>query len=319
MNDATKPGPIGRSRVRGEFQRVRGRYEGYTRARLAQFVRRLKRAIYPERENVARLELAGPTERIPFQEAQSLSFRTVQVGEAFGPLWSTYWARVTATIPERWKGSRVDVHWDSRSEALLWLDGRSSQGLNPGRNFATLTPSAKGGETLVFFVEIACNRAFGNAQAGHPPSEPYQLMACELRSFDPDAWSLFHDFDVLRQLEADREPPQTPLSTGGVAPKIVRPALDTTWAGRLLHELNEVCNTLDPDDKSTWDDGRALLKSLLAVGNGDVVHELSAIGHAHIDTAWLWPIEETRRKCQRSFATVVKLMDEYPQFKFACS
>ena len=319
MNDRNKSEPSVKARERSEFQRVRGRYAGYTRARLAQFARRLRRAIYPERENVARIELAGPCERVPFKEAQGLHFRDVQVGEPLGPLWATYWVRVTATIPARWKGSRVDLHWDSRSEALLWLDGCSSQGLNPGRNFATLTPRAKGGETLVFFVEVACNRAFGNAEAGHPPSEPYQLMACELRRFDPGAWSLFHDFDVLRQLEADREPPQMPLSTGGIAPKIVRPALDTTWGGRLLHDLNEVCNLVDPEDKSTWDDGRTLLKSLLAVRNGDVVHELSAIGHAHIDTAWLWPIEETRRKCQRSFATVVALMDDYPQFKFACS
>src|SRR6185437_6045938 len=41
--------------------------------------------------------------------------------------------------------------------------------------------------------------------------------------------------------------------------------------------------------------------------------------HAHIDTAWLWPIEETRRKCQRSFANVLALMEDYPEFKFACS
>jgi alpha-mannosidase len=323
MNDRSKPAPttedISGRGSRGEFRRLRGRYAGYTRTRLAQFARRLMRAIYPERELVERIELAGPVERVSFKEAQALLYRSVKLGEPLGPLWSTYWARVTARIPQSWRGSRVDLHWDSRSEALLWLDGRSSQGLNPGRNFARLTPSAEGGETLTFYIEIACNRAFGNAEAGHPPSEPYQLAGCELRRFDPDAWSLFHDFDVLRQLEADREPPQTPKSTGGVAPKIVRPALDTTWAGTLLHELNEVCNVLNPEDKTTWPDGRAILNSLLAVRNGDVVHELSAIGHAHIDTAWLWPIEETRRKCQRSFANVLALMDAYPEFKFACS
>jgi alpha-mannosidase len=301
------------------LRRVRGRYPGYTRTRLAQFARRLKSAIYPDRIAVERLELAGPVDRVSFGEVQKLSFCTVQPGEPLGPLWATYWARVTARIPEAWAGSRVDLHWDSRSEALLWLDGRSAQGLNIGRNFATVSRAAKGGETLTFYVEIACNRAFGNAEAGHPPAEPYRLDACELRRFDPKAWSLFHDFDVLRQLEADREPPQTPRSTGGVAPKIVRPALDTTWSGRLLHDLNEVCNVLDPEDPSTWPEAQKTLAALLAVKNGGVVHELSAIGHAHIDTAWLWPIEETRRKCQRSFANVLALMDAYPEFKFACS
>ncbi len=303
----------------GDFRRVRGRYPKYTRARLKHFARRLERAIYPERENVERIELAGPTGRISFEDAQSLAYRQVEPGEPLGPLWATYWVKATARIPPVWRGARVDLYWDSRSEALLWLDGRSAQGLNIGRHSAPLTRTAKGGETLIFYVEIACNRAFGAGEPAHPSSEPYRLVNCELRRFDPEAWTLFHDFDVLRQLEADREPPQTPRSFGGVAPRIVRPALDTTWAGKLLHDLNRVCNVLDPESRETWPAAREILDALLAVGNGDVVHALSAIGHAHIDTAWLWPIEETRRKCQRSFANVVALMDEYPEFKFACS
>ena len=49
------------------------------------------------------------------------------------------------------------------------------------------------------------------------------------------------------------------------------------------------------------------------------MHELSAIGHAHIDTAWLWPIAETHRKCTRTFSSQVAYMDQYPEYKFACS
>src|SRR6185437_12708245 len=311
MTDAPSP--------RGEFQRPRGRYARYTRTRLAQFARRLKSSIYPERAPVERIELAGPTDRIAFDAATRLDYRDVALGAPLGPLWATYWAQVTVRIPAAWAGSRVDLYWDSRSEALLWLDGRPVQGLNIGRHAAPLTHAAGGGETLTLYMEIACNRAFGAAEGGHPASEPYQLSACEIRRFDPEAWSLFHDFDVLRQLEADRVPAQAPRSTGGVASNLVRPALDTTWAGKLLHDLNRVCNALDIDDRATWPAGHAILKALLNVKNGDVVHELSAIGHAHIDTAWLWPIEETRRKCQRSFANVLALMEDYPEFKFACS
>lgn len=238
MTDETSPSP------RGEFQRLRGRYAGYTRTRLKQFARRLRSVIYPERAPVERIELAGPTDRIPFAAAKGLDYRPVELGAPLGPLWATYWARVTLRIPEGWRGARVDLYWDSRSEALLWLDGRSAQGLNNGRHTATVSPSAKGGESITLYMEIACNRAFGASEAGHPPTEPYTLVTCDIRRFDPDAWSLFHDFDVLRQLEADREPPQAPRSTGGVAPKLVRPALDTTWAGKLLHNLNHACLSL---------------------------------------------------------------------------
>src|SRR5258708_1377871 len=144
---------------RGEFQRARGRYQRYTRARLAQFARRLKHAIYPARTKVERIELAGPTARIGYNEAQALHFRAIEIGEPLGPLWSSYWVRVTARVPAGWRGSRVDLYWDSRSEALLWLDGRSRAGLNPGRHFAQLTPRADGGGTLTFLVEGARNRA----------------------------------------------------------------------------------------------------------------------------------------------------------------
>ena len=46
---------------------------------------------------------------------------------------------------------------------------------------------------------------------------------------------------------------------------------------------------------------------------------VSLVGHAHIDTAWLWPIEETRRKVRRTFATVADLLRRHPQFRFAQS
>ncbi|KWV60932.1 hypothetical protein AS156_26305 [Bradyrhizobium macuxiense] len=264
---------------------------------------------------VVSLELAGPTERISFAEGLKLDYRPIPLGEPLGPLWATYWVRVVADVPEAWAGSRVDLYWDSRSEALLWLDGRSSQGLNPGRHTAPLLQPARGGERLTFHVEVACNGLFG--EFGSNPLG-YALAGCELRRFDPEAFAFYFDYDVLRQLEADRDPSKATRSYGGVG-EIVQPALDRTWAGRLLHDLNRVCNIADPDDRATWPAARAILDTLLAARNGTIAHELSAIGHAHLDTAWLWPLDETRRKAQRSFSTAVALMDRYPDFKFACS
>jgi alpha-mannosidase len=52
---------------------------------------------------------------------------------------------------------------------------------------------------------------------------------------------------------------------------------------------------------------------------GQSAHVITAVGHAHIDTAWLWPLREARRKCARSFSTALALMDEYPDYRFACS
>ena len=46
---------------------------------------------------------------------------------------------------------------------------------------------------------------------------------------------------------------------------------------------------------------------------------VSAVGHAHIDSAWLWPVRETVRKVARTFSNVLALMDDDPDFVFAAS
>lgn len=43
------------------------------------------------------------------------------------------------------------------------------------------------------------------------------------------------------------------------------------------------------------------------------------VGHTHIDVAWLWDLEQTRHKAVRSFSTVLKLMEKYPEYKFMSS
>ncbi|HEY7852738.1 MAG TPA: hypothetical protein VIB82_07160, partial [Caulobacteraceae bacterium] len=49
------------------------------------------------------------------------------------------------------------------------------------------------------------------------------------------------------------------------------------------------------------------------------VGAVAYVGHAHLDTAWLWPIEETRRKARRTFSTAVDLIARHPEFRFAQS
>ena len=156
------------------------------------------------------------------------------LGDRFGPLWATYWFRVAATIPEDWRGERVDLLWVSHSEATLWMDGTPLQGLNTSpdgaRPSAMVLASAAGGERLDLCVELACNGLFGELPRPYAALEPVVLDRCQIARFDERAWRLHHDFDVLRRLEADHAQ-----------------GLDPTWAGELLSELNRVCNLWSED------------------------------------------------------------------------
>ncbi|MEA2286230.1 MAG: alpha-mannosidase, partial [Solirubrobacteraceae bacterium] len=282
----------------------------YTRDRLTHTEQRLAGLVHAVRAPVERMALSGPTERIDHAAAQHLPYRDVALGEPLGPLFATYWLRVEATVPETWAGSRVDLLLDTRSEATLWLDGRAVQGLNSAasqpRPDATVLPSATGGERLRLELEIACNDPFGYGERGQGTRGPYRtvspfvLDACELMRFDAEAWRLTFDFAVLRALEAED-------------------GVDPSFAGELLAELNAFCNIWDADDRATWGPAAEILTGLYERHADGGPHELSAIGHAHLDTAWLWPLEETWRKAQRTFSTQARLMDEYPEHHFAAS
>ena len=64
---------------------------------------------------------------------------------------------------------------------------------------------------------------------------------------------------------------------------------------------------------------RAILAELLARRGPAPRHRAFAVGHAHIDTAWVWPMAETRRKLVRTAANQLALIDRYPGYRFAAS
>src|SRR5260370_19383969 len=63
----------------------------------------------------------------------------------------------------------------------------------------------------------------------------------------------------------------------------------------------------------------APLPNPLPEGEREASHRITAVGHAHIDTAWEWPIREAKRKVARSWSTQLALMDEHPDYIFAAS
>jgi alpha-mannosidase len=255
----------------------------YSRRRLARMSSRLREQAYAETRPVDELLVSAQVDRISWEEAQRLDYRPVALGERFGPLWATYWFRIRAAVPEEWSGERVDLLWQSNSEGTVWLDGVVVAGLNKHHAEATLADEARPG-ALECRVEMACNGLFGRQDS------PVELRRCELGRFDPEAWKLACDFEVLRALEA-------------------HPATEPAWAALLRRELERFCDEPDP----------AILSTLYEHTNATHAHEVVAAGHAHIDTAWLWPLAETYRKTLRTFSTAVRYMDEYPEYRFVCS
>ncbi len=281
-----------------------------TRQRIAKCIADgvLWRPVYPERVPVALQAFAAPG-RITYAEAMRGRYRPIKLGHRYGPEWSTHWVRVEGRVPAHWRGREVRLWWDSSSEACVWMNGVPHQGLTgsgitgwgnlkgPIRAEYVLTRRARAGERITCYVEVACNQLFGLDMGAEQVG---QLRGAELAVFDPEAWALYIDFvtvvEMMQQIPADQ-------------PR----------GAQALYTANAFLNHYDPDDRGTWGKARRLLQDYLRAQNGDGQHTIHAIGHAHIDTAWLWPLAETKRKCYRSFSSVLRLMEDHPDFVFACS
>lgn len=333
---STRPSSSGSHPAREAVHDVH-KHPKYTRQRIQGTLERLKGRVKADSCAPISIQHHGPVGRGLTHQSLEWGYVPVEPGFPFGPAWSTHWFKVEFEVPEAWAGREVRLDWFSHCEVTLWRPDAEGnhlhvvQGLNPLQTQSMMFADCKGGERLVCYIEAACNDLLGNGSVpGHDspitdvqgvvarPRTPFFLERCQLFAVDPSLESITHDLSVLHQLEADRTPPQHTANIGG-GKTVVRPALDSTWAGRLLFKLNEFCNTFKLDDRSTWESSRCILQGLLASSNAPVCHELTAIGHNHIDTAWLWPLEETHRKTLRSWTAQLRLMEKFPDYRFACS
>ena len=285
------------------------KHPAITKGRLARFFTELKAFLYPQVAALSKLETYAAPGRIPYAEAVKGKYRPTKEGDHYGPGWSTHWFRIAYTVPKEWAGEEVLLHFDSSSEGCVWRDGVPIQGLtsyNWGpediRSYFTLAPKAKGSERGTLYVEGAINGMFGLSDGGGRTQKDAlgHLRHARLVTRDRAVWDLLWDFAIIKEIA--EQLPENGLHQG--------PALTAA---------NAIVNAVVLGDRSTYAAGRAIAKKFFAAKNGDRTHHVSAIGHAHIDTAWLWPLAETMRKCYRTFSTAVRMMDEYPEYKFVCS
>lgn len=262
-----------------------------------------------------------PGEPVSVDTALAADFADFRVGESWGPAWSTSWLHVTGSVPPEWAGRTVevvlDLGFDQRvpgfqCEGLVHgPDGTPIKGLNPRNPCVPVASRAEAGQPVEFFVEAAANPVIlgaepfaptGLGDANPPHTEPlYRLQRADLVVFDEQVWQLVADIEVLDQLMQEL-------------------SLDSPRRWEILRALERSLDALDPADvTSTAGAARAELAGPLAQPAHPSAHRLSAVGHAHIDSAWLWPVRETVRKVARTTANVTQLMDEYPGFVFAMS
>lgn len=287
-------------------------------------VRRFLRELLPARRHLATAPLQieaweAPGEPVSFAEARDQSFRPIAVGDRWGRPWSTLWLHVTGQVPASWTVDaerdvelQLDLSFTNmpgfQAEALIWTpEGETVKAINPYNQYLTL----EAGQEVDLYLECAANpnvpgdwtfapTALGDpATAGEDPI--YDLTALRLAWRSRSVWELEQDVVALNGL----------MHT---LPEQSARRFD------ILHALGRALDAADPDDlHATAPAARETLRGVLEAPANASALTVVATGHAHIDSAWLWPVRETKRKCARTFSNVCWLLERYPQLTFSCS
>ena len=222
-----------------------------------------------------------------------------------------YWFTFDLTVPESFDGKPLwlyfctqKTYWDAvNPQFLLFIDGTPLQGVDLNHRETLITRAAKAGETLRVDLQAYTGRDT-HEHAG-------ESFALDLYAFvqqrDPEIERLYYNLSI---------------------PSEIIGWLDEENLSRirLASALNETVNLIDlrepysPEFYASVVAANAYAEEKIyteLAGNEEVI--ATCVGHTHIDIAWWWTVAQTREKAARSFATALKLMDEYPEYKFMSS
>ncbi|MCR5484891.1 MAG: alpha-mannosidase [Clostridiales bacterium] len=271
--------------------------------RVGRITEHLRKRMYSDTEKVGGFLFRDGQYRI--SELNDGEWRPFGENEYWGYPEEYCWFKHTVTVPERFKGKKVfyeiNVHlnkaWQNEStqQFIAFVNGKMTQGIDSNHKAFILTNCAEGGETFEIALNAYCDMWTFRGQS--------QLTA-SLCVLDEDVKNLIFDLS-------------TPYDVAHMYSYDDMPRID------IVKALNEAVNLLDMHT----DDYEAFNASVKAASKyidehiygADSFALASAIGHTHIDTAWLWRLRQTREKAGRTFSTVVNFMREYPDFKFMSS
>lgn len=208
------------------------------------------------------------------------------------------WFAAEAVVPPEAKGKtliiRVTSQWQERPgttdpQCLAYLDGETAQALDGNHNEIVIARNAKPGEKHTLLVN-----AFTFFD------RPLVGFKAEYMIRNERVEKLY--YDLLTPLE--------------VATRLAQHDQRRHTLTNLVEAGLRAVDRRDmPDDKSLAA-GEAIAAQIYALEDFEKQPLVSVVGHTHLDVGWLWRVMHTRDKTGRSFATVLKLMEEYPGFIF---
>ncbi len=255
-------------------------------------------------------------EPVAWKDRESLDYKPITAGQHWGDVWESAWFHLEAEIPSSWVGRDIALQLNLSGESLFFDEEGTPIGAVTGnctlcssysKEFFFISETLRKNGKIDLWVEAAGN-TIGGACMGNDPKLPIEqpdgyfpgtVKAMKLGIFNRELWHLRIEMEILLEY-FDMLPPEDYRRR------------------KMLRAMNEAVN-LYADNPANARGARGALKKILELPALASASKVSAVGHAHIDTGYLWPVRETIRKCARTFSNQLDMMEKYPDYVFGAS
>ncbi len=252
---------------------------------------------------------------------QDVEWETIKKGDLWGGPFKTMWLKGSFQVPEEYDGRKLVLCSDIDAfECLAFINGKpgglfNKDGQVKGANHSVILISQKAKAGHNYNIALECYA--GTPCLGWAPYENYGktkmpdedyirkyngLSLCAIRE---DVAEFVFDLKTLNQLLQVSE--ETSAKRGEVLAALIE----------VYKEINQY--PADVDElvwRPAMHRASEKMKTILSVANQNKADNVGLIGHAHLDTAWLWTVSETKRKCARTLSNALALMEWYPEYTF---
>ncbi|WP_257348917.1 alpha-mannosidase [Pseudalkalibacillus decolorationis] len=231
----------------------------------------------------------------------------IKIGERWQGRDLYAWLSTVVSIPDNWSSKKIVGLFDfgrtgggnnSGFESLLFLEGQPYQGVDSNHQEVFIS-ERHAGNNLTFDFRLWSGLEGG----GLPVQQEYKFERAEIAWLDEQVDTYYFDAKAVIEtvlIMSEKQPERHKLLNA------------------LNQSLNQI-NWLNPGSEEFYEsvyDAKHYLESRLDAMEKHNDVTFHCVGHTHIDVAWLWRLKHTREKSARSFSTVLRLMEQYPEYIF---
>ena len=223
------------------------------------------------------------------------------------------WLRMTVATRTDWAGDRLVLHVRPEDcEILAYVDGRRVQAFD-GYHHEMIIADSIETNPVIYTIALDAYSGLPSTSSSNPyfstaPAQNHRLAEAEIWRVESTAYKLYYDLRFLL----------------GAYRSLDKNGRDFSELADSLAAAVDLLDFRKGETSKEFYRSASMASELLQTrifnrGAGSFAPTLWSTGHAHIDTAWLWRLDHTRQKCQRTFSTAIEMIKRYPDYKFTCS